>query len=77
MGITLSILAAFLSDSCPQDLRGTGFGLFHLINGVCLIIANTLAGWVWSEMGPSAMFCTSAAIAACSALVLPFVHKKR
>ena len=76
MGITQSILAVFLADSCPQNLRGTGFGLFHLVNGVCLIIANTLSGWVWSEIGPTYMFYTSAVIAACSALVLPFIHKK-
>ena len=77
MGITQSILAVFLADSCPQDVRGTGFGLFHLVNGICLIIANTLAGWIWSQAGPSYMFYTSALIAACSAVVLPFMHKKR
>ncbi len=76
MGITQSILAVFLADTCPQNLRGTGFGLFHLVNGSCLIIANTLSGWVWSEAGPSYMFYMSAVIAACSSLVLPFIHKK-
>jgi MFS family permease len=76
MGITQSILAIFLADSCPQDLRGTGFGLFHLVNGVCLIIANSLSGWVWSVAGPSFMFYMSAAIAASSAFVLPFIYKK-
>ena len=76
MGITQSILAIFVADSCPENLRGTGFGLFHLINGLCLIIANILAGWIWSEASPSLMFYTSAIIAAVSAIVLPFVHKK-
>lgn len=76
MGITQSILAVFLADSCPKDLRGTGFGLFHLVNGISLIAANTLAGWIWSEAGPHFMFYTSALTAAFSALVLPFIHKK-
>lgn len=76
MGITQSLLAIFLADSCPQDLRGTGFGLFHLINGLCLITANLLSGWIWSETGPSVMFYTSAIIAMCSSVVLPFIHKK-
>ena len=77
MGITTSILAVFLADSCPETVRGTGFGLFHLINGGCLIIANTLAGWVWSVAGSPQMFYTSALIALFSGLILPFIPKKR
>ena len=76
IGVTQSILAAFLADSCPQDVRGTGFGLFHFINGCCLLVANILAGWIWDVVSPSSMFYTSALVAACSALVLPFIHKK-
>lgn len=76
IGITQSILAVFLADSCPQDLRGTGFGLFHFINGCCLLIANVLAGWIWHDISPSSMFYASAVIAVCSAFVLPFIQKK-
>jgi len=76
IGISQSILAIFLADTCPQDLRGTGFGLFHFINGCCLLVANVLAGWVWHHITPASMFYTSAVIATCSALVLPFIHKK-
>ncbi|HUX78882.1 MAG TPA: MFS transporter [Alphaproteobacteria bacterium] len=76
MGITLSILAIFLADACPKDFRGTGFGLFHLVNGICLILSNFLSGQISVELGPSYMFYTSAIIAACSSLVLPFIHKK-
>lgn len=76
MGITQSLLAIFLADSCPQDLRGTGFGLFHLTNGFCLITVNILSGWIWSEIGSFAMFYTSASVAICSSMVLPFIHKK-
>ncbi|EKE09337.1 MAG: Major facilitator superfamily MFS_1 [uncultured bacterium] len=76
MGITQSLLAILLADSCPQDLRGTGFGLFHLINGLCLITANIMSGWVWNEAGPSVMFFLSGLIAASSTFVLFFIHKK-
>lgn len=76
IGVTQSILAAFLADSSPQDVRGTAFGLFHFINGCCLLVANILAGWIWDVVSPSAMFYASALVAACSALVLPFIHKK-
>jgi MFS family permease len=76
MGFTQAILPVLLADRCPPDFRGTGFGLFHLVNGLCLIIANALAGWIWSEWGPAYMFYTSAIIAALSALVLPFIYNK-
>jgi len=76
IGITQSILAVFLADSCPQDLRGTGFGLFHFINGCCLLLANVTAGWIWHQISPSAMFYTSAVIAGCSAFVLLFIRDK-
>jgi len=76
IGITQSILAVFLADTCPQDLRGTGFGLFHFINGCCLLLANVFAGWIWHDINPSSMFCASAIIAAGSAFVLPFIQKK-
>jgi MFS family permease len=75
MGITQSLLAIFLADACPQDLRGTGFGLFHLINGLCLIVANIISGWIWSEAGPSPMFYFSAVVAVASSFILPFIHK--
>jgi len=76
MGITQSILAIFLADACPGNLRGTGFGLFHFNNGICLLLANSLAGWIWDTTGPPFMFYTSAVIAALSTFVLPFIHKK-
>lgn len=76
IGITQSILAVFLADTCPQDLRGTGFGLFHFINGCCLLLANVFAGWIWHDVNPSAMFLASAVMASCSAFVLPFIHTK-
>lgn len=76
MGMTQSILAVLLADACPEHLRGTGFGLFHVINGLCLIIANSLSGWIWTEAGSSTMFYMSAGIAFFSSFVLPFIHKK-
>lgn len=75
IGITSSMLAVFLADSCPEDVRGTGFGLFHFINGCCLLLANVFAGWIWHDSSPSAMFYASAAVAACAAIVLLFMKK--
>lgn len=75
IGITQSMLAVLLADVCPPSMRGTGFGLFHLINGLSLIIANTLAGWLWSSSGPTSTFYASAAIAGLTIFMLPFIGK--
>ncbi len=77
MGITQSILAVLIADACPESLRGTGFGLYHVNNGICLIIANSLSGWIWTTSGPNIMFLTSGVIALVSSFVLPFIHNKR
>jgi MFS family permease len=76
LGITQSILPVLIADTCPQDLRGTGFGLFQLISGICLIVANALAGWLWTDFNPEYMFYTSASIAAFSSVFLLFIRHK-
>lgn len=77
IGIAQSILAVLVADSCPEDLRGTGFGLLQSTNQVGLIIANSLSGWVWTQAGPTTMFMMSACIAFAASFVLPFIHKTK
>lgn len=76
MGIAQSMLPIFLAESCSADLRGTGFGIFHLMNGLSLLLANSLAGYLWSTSGPAYTFYASAAISAFTLLILPFINKK-
>lgn len=51
LGITQSLLAAMVAGSAPADLLGTAFGLYHLVSGVALLLASTLAGLVWDQFG--------------------------
>ena len=74
MGITQSILAVLLADACPSHLRGTGFGLFHFINGICLLLTNIIAGWAWGELGSASLFYGSATMAGLAGLLLPFIR---
>ena len=50
----------------PADLRGTAFGMFHLLTGVALLAASALAGWLWTAHGPGGTFLAGAAFAAIS-----------
>jgi len=62
MGFTQGILAAMVADTAPGDLRGTAFGVFNLICGVCLLLASAAAGWLWQYHGASATFLAGAVI---------------
>jgi MFS family permease len=64
MGLTEGVLAALVAETAPADLRGTAFGLFNLVNGIALLIASALAGWLWDFFGPPQTFYAGAGFAA-------------
>src|SRR2546429_154578 len=64
MGLTQGLLSALVADTAPAPLRGTAFGVFHIVSGVALLGASVLAGWLWSEYGAAATFDAGAAFAA-------------
>ncbi len=70
MGATQGLLSALVAETCPDDLRGTAFGLFSLVTGVLLLVASTLAGGLWSMVGPAATFAAGAVFAALALLGL-------
>ena len=66
MGLTQGVLAALISATAPDRLRGTGFGLFGLITGLASLLASVLAGLLWDRIGAQATFLAGAAFAAAS-----------
>jgi MFS family permease len=70
MGLTQGLLAFLVADASPEALRGTAFGVFGLVAGIALLAASTLAGALWSAIGPEATFAAGAAFAALSGLGL-------
>ena len=64
MGMTQGLLAAMVADTVPDDLRGTGFGLFNLVSGVAMLCASAIAGLLWDRLGPQAAFIVGAGFAA-------------
>ncbi len=63
MGLTQGVLAALISATAPDRLRGTGFGLFGLVTGVAALLASVIAGVLWDRIGAPATFLTGAAFA--------------
>ena len=60
MGFTQGLLSTLVADASPPALRGTGFGVFHLVSGVALLAASLLAGELWSAYGAPATFLAGA-----------------
>ncbi len=67
MAFTQGLLSKLVADAAPADLRGTAFGLFNLASGVALLLANLIAGALWSTLGAQATFGAGAAFAAVAA----------
>ncbi|MEQ1776654.1 MAG: MFS transporter, partial [Burkholderiales bacterium] len=64
MGATQGIMTAIIADTAPDDLRGTAFGMFHLITGVALLAASVIAGGLWTLFGPAMTFYAGAMFSA-------------
>jgi MFS family permease len=56
MGLTQGLLAALVADSAPARLRGTAFGIFHLVTGIAMLAASIAAGALWDRLGAPATF---------------------
>jgi MFS family permease len=70
MGMTQGLLATMVADCAPADLRGTAFGFFNLLSGVALLLASTMAGWLWDRHGAAFTFYGGAAICALALVCL-------
>jgi len=76
MGMTQGLLSALIADTSPESLRGTAFGIFHLLTGVALLISSMTAGWLWSAYSPSMTFFVGAIFAITSLLLLALMRGK-
>jgi MFS family permease len=70
MGFSQGILASLVADTAPGKLKGTAFGIFNLVSGVCMLIASVLAGWLWQSFGSGSTFFVGAVFAATALLLL-------
>ena len=56
LGITDGVEKALVTDLAPTSLRATGIGLHATIVGIGLLPASLLAGQLWEQVGPAAVF---------------------
>ncbi len=69
MALTQGLLSKLVADHAPIELRGSAFGLFHLITGLATLAASVAAGLLWDAIGPEATFLAGAGMAGVAALM--------
>jgi len=76
LGLTQGIFSAMVADRVPEDLRGTGFGVFHLVSGTGLFLASLLAGLLWQAFGAQATFLAGAVLALIAVLAFALYYRE-
>jgi MFS family permease len=56
LGMTQGLLAALVADAAPAALRGSTFGVSHLVTGLATLLASLSAGSLWAAIDPAAIF---------------------
>jgi MFS family permease len=69
-GLTEGVEKALVADVAPPHLRGSAFGLYHLVVGIGAFPASVLFGLVWQGWGPAAAFGVGAGIALLASMLL-------
>ena len=77
LALTQGLLATFIADAAPTDLRGTAFGLFNLASGVAMLLGNALTGWLWDAKGADSAFLLSGLAASMILLAIPLLKPTR
>jgi sugar phosphate permease len=75
LALTQGVFSKIIAEFTPLDLRGTGFGIFDLARGVAFVIANTIAGYWWKAVSPSAAFFSAAGFAIIGGVGLAFATR--
>ena len=77
MGTSQGLMQTLVAEAAPAPLRGTAFGLYHLVTGLGLLAASLLAGWLWSRYSPAAPFLFGAACASVTLLALVAMERAK
>jgi MFS family permease len=72
MGISMNIFSSLVADLAPEDLRGTGFGVYYLISGISVIVGGVAGGTIAHFYGEGSAFTMSFVIAGLSMAALLF-----
>ena len=61
--IVEGVSRAFVADLAPAELRGTAYGVYYCVVGVCVLLSGVIGGVLWDVIGPASTFYFGAALA--------------
>jgi MFS family permease len=67
---------AWIADLVPAEARGKSFGLYYLVNGLCVLAGTALFGLIYQQVSPRAAFFTGAALALCAVIAVAGTARK-
>ncbi len=76
-GLTEGVEKALVADFSPLHLRGSSFGLYHLMLGLGAFPASLLFGLVWQKFGSAAAFGMGAGFALLASIMLSFLTVRK
>jgi MFS family permease len=65
---TEGVTKAWITDAVPQGETATAVGAYTAFQSVCALIASTVAGLIWTGVGPAAAFSATGAAAVLAAI---------
>ena len=76
-GLTEGVEKALVADFAPAHLRGSAFGLYHLVVGIGAFPASLLFGVVWQKFGSAIAFGMGAGLALMASMMLSILAVKK
>jgi len=80
LGLNFAIIEgvsrAFVADLAPAELRGTAYGLYYCVVGVCVVIGGVIGGVLWDNIAPAATFYYGAGLALLAMIAIMTVIKE-
>jgi MFS family permease len=64
---------AYLAELIPPEEKASAIGLYHTVNGLLLLPASFIFGWLWQHVSARAAFFTSGGLALLAALLFIFL----
>jgi MFS family permease len=61
---------AWIADLVPPESRGKSFGVYYLVNGLCVLGGSALFGLLYDADAPKAAFFTGAVLALCAVIAV-------
>lgn len=56
-----------MADLVPPERRATAYGILATVQGLCVLPAGLLAGWLWTAVSPQAPFLAGAGLSLAAA----------